>query len=119
MIEDDDTIFSPDPFDPEARKLPPSPAGMLSRFKRAARRVDLTGVTPHFIRHSSLTALGNVLPIVDVAAIAGHSNIRTTSRYMHSTDENRRRGIEALDDVLSAPEPEQTENVVRLRDADK
>lgn len=114
-IEDDDLIFAADWFD--TRKLPRSPDGMLSRFKNATHRAGLVGVTPHWLRHSALTALGNVLPVIDVAAIAGHSNIKTTSRYMHSTDENRRRGVAALEARLNRRE--QLSNVIELKGADK
>lgn len=55
-------------------------------------------VTPHLLRHSSVTQLaelGTPLPVIQ--AICGHESIRTTQRYVHLGGEHRRTAVDALD----------------------
>jgi site-specific recombinase XerD len=45
-------------------------------------------ITAHSLRHSCLTnALQRGVDLATVQALAGHSNISTTSRYLHTTEE--------------------------------
>ena len=74
-------------------------------FRRLIRRAGLehNGLTPHGLRHhfgSQLVKAG-----VDVATIAdlmGHSNISTTSVYLHSDSAAKREAINQLP-PLAAP----------------
>ena len=54
-------------------------------------------IHPHVIRHTFATILldkGNDLKTVQ--ALMGHSHIRTTETYLHSTDDRKVEAIESL-----------------------
>lgn len=54
-------------------------------------------ITPHSLRHTFVTLgfwAGNDAPTM--AALAGHSNISTTSRYAHTSEERMEKAIESL-----------------------
>lgn len=54
-------------------------------------------ITPHSLRHTFITqALHTGADIKTVQALAGHSNISTTSRYCHTTEERMEAAIEKL-----------------------
>jgi len=54
-------------------------------------------ITPHSLRHTFITqALHAGADIKTVQALAGHSNVSTTSRYLHTTDERMEAAIEKL-----------------------
>ena len=67
--------------------------------KRYGRRAGISRpVTPHLLRHSSVTQLaelGTPLPVIQ--SICGHESIRTTQRYVHMTGEHRKTAVDALD----------------------
>ncbi|MEE8493293.1 MAG: tyrosine-type recombinase/integrase, partial [Nitrospirales bacterium] len=86
---------------------------------RAARRVGLDGVSLHTLRHtfiSRLTQAGR--PLLEVAALAGHRDIKMTLRYAHLAPSHLRAGIQALEQQRSGGDgvtPElSTENCVTL-----
>jgi len=66
--------------------------------ERAVRLAKITKrITPHSLRHTFLTqALHAGADIKTVQALAGHSNISTTSRYLHTTEERMEDAIKAL-----------------------
>lgn len=54
-------------------------------------------ITPHSLRHTFLTqALKRGADLATVQGLAGHSNIQTTSRYLHTTQEDMDKAIERL-----------------------
>lgn len=54
-------------------------------------------ITCHSLRHTCLTrALQRGTDLATVQALAGHSNISTTSRYLHTTEERMEKAAEAL-----------------------
>jgi len=62
------------------------------RFAKISKRI-----TPHSLRHSFITqALHTGADIKTVQALAGHSNISTTSRYLHTTEERMEDAIKKL-----------------------
>jgi integrase/recombinase XerD len=54
------------------------------QFKRAARAAGIPAASTHWLRHSRLSHLAALgVPIVALRDFAGHTNIATTSRYLH------------------------------------
>ena len=62
----------------------------IKYFTRTCRWANVKEIHFHALRHTCLTNLANgygmdaPLPIVQVQMIAGHSDLRTTMRYVHS-----------------------------------
>lgn len=72
-------------------------------FRRLVRRAGLEdeSITPHCLRHhfaSQLVRLG--VDVVTVAELLGHSNISTTSIYLHSDSASKRAAISRLPSAL-------------------
>jgi site-specific recombinase XerD len=61
------------------------------RISRLARYAGLGRVTPHVLRHSFATAVGrDPQAVVVLRDLLGHRSVTTTSRYLHSRDDERR-----------------------------
>jgi len=61
--------------------------GLPHAFRRMARRADLTGVTPHVLRHSFASTAGDLgYTEPTIAAMLGHAAASVTSRYIHHLD---------------------------------
>lgn len=61
------------------------------------KKNNFSRVCIHSFRHMAASyALGNNVPLTTVQAMMGHSDIATTSIYLHSLDESRRRGAERM-----------------------
>ena len=108
MLGADDCVF---PADADNRRVPVSLDLMRDRFKSAAGRAGLHGVTPHFLRHTAITAwlAGTAtepgISVADAASLARHSNSGTTLRtYAHAVQSNMARGI-SLTGRLIVPTP--------------
>ena len=76
-----------------------SPTSLRRLFGRIVERADLAeaGITPHTLRHhfaSELLRCG--ADVATVAELLGHSNISTTSIYLHSSPERRREAVALL-----------------------
>ena len=84
---------------------------------RAAKRARLDGVSLHTLRHTFISRLAQAgRPLPEVAALAGHRDIKMTLRYAHLAPSHLRAGIQALEQQRSggdrvAPELS-TENCV-------
>ena len=66
---------------------------------RAAKRAGIgRKVTPHMLRHSSLTAMAELgTDIYTLKAQAGHADIKTTARYVHLGAGKQRAAVEKMD----------------------
>jgi site-specific recombinase XerD len=76
-----------------------SPTSFYRLFSRLLARAGLaeTKLTPHGLRHHFATALlRQGADIATVAALLGHSNVATTSRYVHADAGTKRAAIEKL-----------------------
>lgn len=61
--------------------------GMARAWKRAISRTQLTGVTPHTLRHSYASVAGDLgFSESTIAALLGHAAGSVTSRYVHHLD---------------------------------
>lgn len=70
--------------------------GIWTAVDRCAERAGLQGlVSPHVLRHSFATAMvSNGCDIYTLSSILGHTNITTTSLYLHVNSEAKRRAFE-------------------------
>lgn len=61
--------------------------GMPGAWKRIAKRAKLEGVTPHTLRHSFASVVGDLgFTESTIAAMLGHAAGSVTSRYVHHLD---------------------------------
>jgi len=96
-----------DPGDPMFRTLgkhgPYEPSSLTAKavdclVKTAAKRALIRKrIHPHVMRHTfATTLLDNGVDLKTVQDLMGHSHIRTTERYLHSTDDRKAEAIERL-----------------------
>ena len=65
---------------------------------RAAKRAGLVGVSLHTLRHTFISRLVQAgRPLPEVAALAGHREIKMTLRYAHLAPSHLRAGIQVLE----------------------
>jgi len=65
---------------------------------RTARQAQLPGVSLHTLRHTFISRLVQAgRPLPEVAALAGHRDIKLTLRYAHLAPSHLRAGIQALE----------------------
>ena len=68
-------------------------------FRRILKRAGLadSGITPHHLRHAFASGLVQAgVAVVTVSELLGHSNIATTSIYLHATADSKREAVEKL-----------------------
>ena len=80
----------------EEKELTPKAVDCL--IKSVARKALIQKrIHPHVMRHTfATTLLDNGTDLRTVQALMGHSHIRTTERYLHSTDDRKVEAIESL-----------------------
>lgn len=71
-------------------------------LKTAARKAGITRpVTPNMLRHTfATTALMAGVSVMEVKEIMGHSEIKTTTRYLHTLQEHLKGAVEKLDEFV-------------------
>lgn len=86
------------PRGPEKKTHPITDETIRRVIERSCRLAKISKrITPHSLRHTFITqALHAGADIKTVQALAGHSNISTTSRYLHTTEERMEAAIEKL-----------------------
>ncbi len=78
------------------RMQPNSLYRILDRLKKAVG-IAPCEASPHTLRHSFATRLcENNVDIKTLSELMGHSNIATTSVYLHTTSERKREAVESL-----------------------
>lgn len=81
------------------RGKPISPRDNSFRYwiSRIVKKTEIQGMTRfHELRHSTGDILGQSHSIYDIKAFLGHSDIRTTERYVRISDEAKKRMAETL-----------------------
>jgi len=72
-------------------------------FRRIVRRaaLDEAHITPHVLRHFyATTLLHSAVDVKTVQELLGHSDLSTTSRYLHTNADAKRRAAEALPNFM-------------------
>lgn len=65
---------------------------------RTAKQAQLPGVSVHTLRHTFISRLVQAgRPLPEMAALAGHRDIKMTMRYAHLAPSHLRAGIDALE----------------------
>jgi integrase len=86
----------------DQRGMPYTPDQVSMAFYRAAKRAGLSDVGMHTLRHTFISRLVQAgRPLPEVAALAGHRDIRMTMRYAHLAPSHLHEGIQALERRLS------------------
>src|SRR5262249_29275262 len=69
-------------------------------FKAACVEAGIKDFRFHDLRHTFGTRAADAgVPLTAIASVMGHSDIRTTDRYAHATDDGRRGAVEAVEKV--------------------
>lgn len=77
------------------------PSGFYHWLVKFLERNGISKVCVHSFRHMAASyALANNVPLTTVQAMMGHTDIATTSIYLHSLEESRRRGAETMSEVF-------------------
>src|SRR6202000_2564641 len=81
------------------RSLSTSPQAIVNMFQRWYRHLGFVGCSSHSGRRTFITRAARIVSTVggslrDVQALAGHSNLRTTQRYIDENPEAHARVVE-------------------------
>ncbi len=69
-------------------------------FKKARENAGIRNFRFHDLRHTTATRLAeNGVDAFTIAEILGHSDLRMTKRYTHSTSKSKRQAINSLETV--------------------
>ncbi len=93
-------------------------ATLMETVKATAGLRENRAIVPHALRHwCASNMLKNGASMADVSLFLGHSDIQTTCRYLHSSQE-RLRSIRELASLQLPPKPQEApvHAVVRMRD---
>ena len=91
-------------------------ASLIETLKATAGLRDNEAVKPHGLRHWGATnLLRNGANLRDVQAFLGHSDLTTTARYLHSSEEQLR-GIAELTALRPQAKPKDDGKIIDLRE---
>ena len=78
---------------------------LRKHLKPAAKKLGLSGVTWHLLRHSHATMLDSVgTPIGTMQSLLGHSTPEITREiYLHAIPEEQRRAVESVERLVFGP----------------
>ncbi|MDH4220866.1 MAG: site-specific integrase [Candidatus Aminicenantes bacterium] len=76
-------------------------------FENACRRAKIGGFTFHDLRHTFASRLVRAgVDLITVKDLLGHFSVRTTERYTHSNQEQKRKAVELLSKNKGGKKPE-------------
>ena len=66
-------------------------------------RAGIPRATPHALKHTSITEAVHVpgSNVYDISRVAGHKNLKTTQRYIHTADERAHEAMAKLPKLVS------------------
>ena len=72
-------------------------------WETAIRRAGIPWATPHSLRHTSITEAVHVpnSNVVAISSVAGHKNLKTTQRYIHTADERAHEAVANLQKLVT------------------
>jgi integrase len=103
LVPSDGCVFPADPATPEGLRAPLRPDNLSARFRRAAIRAGLPGVTPHWLRHTAIShAIAEGASLADASRRAGHKNPAITAAiYTHAVGDGEKKAAIIGDKLLS------------------
>jgi len=90
-------VLSPcqDPYQPISNSAPTCWGSLLED-------AEITNFRWHDLRHTFASTLANSnVPLPTLQALMGHANIRTTSLYLHATDEQKKSAVDLLEQAYA------------------
>lgn len=82
--------------------VPPTPNCLYTWLRKMAKENDLPEITVHSLRAMAATyALNNGAALTTVQRMLGHTNLRTTSIYLHPLEEDCKRTANAIANRIS------------------
>ena len=97
----------------KGERYPFSRQGWERKWKKALKEAGIEGFRFHDTRHTALTRLGS---IEAAQRLANHSDIRTTRRYFHTSEDDVRARMAAAES-RNSPEPQTGEGLETRRNA--
>ena len=78
---------------------------LRKHLKPASKKLGLSGVTWHLLRHSHATMLDSVgTPLGTMQSLLGHSTPEITREiYLHAIPEEQRRAVESVERLVFGP----------------
>ena len=82
--------------------IEPSVGPASSLWREACKAAGVVGLRVHDLRHTFASRLLEAgVRETDINRLLGHSSLRMTARYTHSSEQSRRRAVEALYRIVS------------------
>lgn len=81
--------------------VPVTPSCLYMWMSKICKKYNLPHITVHSLRHMAATyALNNGATLTTVQTMLGHTNIRTTSIYLHPLDKQRKQAAKIMSNQL-------------------
>ena len=85
-------------------------------FENACRRAGIEGLTFHDLRHTFASRLVRFgVDLITVKDLLGHYSVKTTERYTHSNQEQKRNAVELLNNETCRKKAEKVVNLSLIR----
>lgn len=81
---------------------PIDPTHLSTMVNRAAKKAGHVGLNLHGLRHTILSQLAHDrVSLREIQALAGHTNLRTTQRYLHTQVDHMRSALETREEKVN------------------
>ena len=100
MYSDGTGIMDRGAIFPNSRGFAITPHSVRKHVRKLAKSKGLNNLTPHVLRHTFATSANRIgIDLKTLQSLLGHSNISTTSRYLHPTQDDLIAAIDKMDDL--------------------